>query len=404
MQSTRVVVTGLGAVSAAGVGVAPLWLAAHNGRSCVSRPQFPRAGPEPGQDRRPSVGLPAGTTSRPEAAALYDRYTQFAIVAADEAMAQAGLGSERRLGGRTAVILGTGAGGITTIEEFCFTDFVLKARTDPLSIPRGMNSAAASQIGMRYGCTGPTFAVTSACASGGQSIGVGLQLIRWGLVDRAIVGGSDATITPLNIRAWETLRVLTPDFSRPFSTGRNGMVLGEGAAVFVLESEQTARARGASAVVELAGYGTTSDAFDIVRPSVEGAADAMRLAIEDAALSPDQIDYVNAHGTGTIANDIAEAEALRRVFGGRLDQMPVSSTKPIHGHTLGAAGAIELAVTIMALRDNIAPPTINWLGADPKVHLDPVPNQAREVPIRAALSNSLAFGGINACLVVTRAQ
>jgi nodulation protein E len=154
----------------------------------------------------------------------------------------------------------------------------------------------------------------------------------------------------------------------------------------------------------LAGYGTTSDAFDIVRPDIDGAAAAMGLAIADAGLAPEQIDYVNAHGTGTVANDIAEAEALRRIFGTRLPDLPVSSTKPIHGHTLGAAGAVELAVTIMALRDDIAPPTINWLGTDPKVDLDPVANEARSVPIRAALSNSFAFGGINACLIVTQAQ
>lgn len=402
MQPTRVVVTGMGAISAAGIGVAPLWEAARTGQSCIAEAQFSRVGSNriklaaQLRDFRPEAFIDAKVLP------FCDRFCQFALVAADEALSQAGLGCERRLGPRTAVIIGTGVGGITTIDELCFTELVLKGRPDPLAVPRIMGSAAASQISMRYGCTGPTFAISSACSSGTQAIGMASFLIRAGVIDRAIAGGSDSTITPLNMRAWETLRVLTPDMSRPFSIGRNGMVLGEGAGVFILEAERIAQQRAALPLVEIAGYGTSSDAQDIVRPSAEGASAAMRLAIEDAGLTPDQIDYVNAHGTGTIANDISEAEALSRVFGNRSRELPVSSTKPIHGHTLGAAGAIELAVTIMALRDGIAPPTINWLGADPKIDLDPIPDRAREMPIRAALSNSFAFGGINACLVVTR--
>jgi nodulation protein E len=266
-----------------------------------------------------------------------------------------------------------------------------------------MGNAAASHVGMRYGCTGPTLGVTSACASASQAIGLGIFMIRARMVDRAIVGGSDSTITALNIRAWELLHVLTPDCPRPFSIGRNGMVLGEGAAVFVLESAEAARARSAEPLAELAGFGTSSDAGDLVRLDVDGPASAMRLALADAGLAPDAIDYVNAHGSGTIANDINEAQALRQVFGDRVRELPVSSTKPIHGHTLGAAGAIELAVTVMALREGVVPPTINWLGPDPKVDLDPVPNVARAAPIRAAMSNSFAFGGINGCLIVAKA-
>jgi nodulation protein E len=404
MPSPRVVVTGMGAVSAAGIGVEPLWRATRSGRSCVGQPRFAR----PGRNR---VNLAAQLQDfrpedhfEPKLLPYYDRYTQFAVLAADEALIQSGLTAEGRLGPRAAVILGTGGGGLLTIEEFYSTGPVDGARLDPWSIPRGMGSAAASQIGMRHGCTGPTFGVSSACSSGAQAIGLGLQLIRSGLIDRAVVGGSDAAITALNIRGWELLRVLTPDFSRPFSIGRNGMVIGEGAAVFVLETDRAARERGAEPLVELAGYGTTSDALDIVRPDVNGTSEAMRLAIADARLDPADIDYVNAHGTGTIANDIAEAESLLRIFGDRLRGVAVSSTKPVHGHTMGAAGAVELAVTVMALRDGVAPPTINWLGRDPKITLDPVPNEARSTPIRAALSNSFAFGGINACLVVTAAR
>ena len=402
MGPTRVVVTGMGAISAVGIGIEPLWTAARTGRSGVGQAELPRAGSN-------RVNLAAQVKDfKPEdfidrkVLPYCDRFAQFAIVAADEALMQAGIEPDQRLGERTGVILGTAVGGITTIDDLCYTDLVLHARTDPLSVPRIMGSAASSHISIRYGCTGPTFAVTSACASASQAIGMGCFLIRSGLIDRAIVGGSDSSITALNIRAWETLRVLTPDYSRPFLSGRNGMVLGEGAAVFVIETEAAARARQAIPIAEIAGFGTSSDAVDIVRPDVDGAARAMRMALADARLEPADIDYVNAHGTGTVANDIAEVEALRLIFGPRLRDLAVSSTKPIHGHTLGAAGAIELAVTIMALREETAPPTINWLGPDPKIDrdLDPVPNQARHMPIRAALSNSFAFGGINSCLIV----
>jgi len=405
VQRLRVVVTGMGSVSAAGIGVERLWNAARTGQSGVGIAHLPRAGSN-------RVNLAAQVKDfEPEAfierklLPYCDRFAQLAIVAADEAMAQAGIGRDHRLGERTGVILGTAVGGITTIDDLCYTDLVLKARTDPLSVPRIMGSSAPSHIGMRYGCTGPTYAVTSACASASQAIGMGCFLIRSGLIDRAIVGGSDSSITALNIRAWETLRVLTPDCPRPFSIGRNGMVLGEGAGIFVLESEATAFARGATVLAEMAGFGTTSDAFDIVRPDVEGAANAMRIAIADAGLVPEQIDYVNAHGTGTVANDNVEAKALRSVFGPRLRELAISSTKPIHGHTLGAAGAIELAITIMAMREGIVPPTINWLGPDPNIgsDFDPVPNEARRRPIGAAMSNSFAFGGINSCLIVVPA-
>jgi nodulation protein E len=400
----RVFVTGMGAVTAAGIGVDALWSAARAGRSGIGEAKLSRSGPN-------RVKLAAQVPDfEPEryiepARLLYcDRFAQLAIAAADEALTQAGLPRGEKLGQRTAVILGTGVGGITTIEDLLHLQYAKNERTPPMAVPRIMGNAATSHISMLYGCTGPTFAVTSACASASQAVGLGTFLIRSGLIDRAIVGGSESTITALNIRVWELLRVLTPDACRPFSVKRNGMVLGEGAAVLVLESEQTIRGRHATPLAEVAGYGTSSDAFDILRPDVAGATAAMELAIADSALRPDMIDYVNAHGTGTVANDAVEAEALRRIFGDRLRKVPVSSTKPIHGHALGAAGAIELVITIMALRECIAPPTINWLGPDPKADLDPVPNEAREVKIRAAMSNSFAFGGINSCLIVAASE
>jgi nodulation protein E len=231
---------------------------------------------------------------------------------------------------------------------------------------------------------------------------MGMHLIRSGLVDRAIAGGTEDCITNSAMLAWEALRVLTPDACRPFSKGRNGMVIGAGAAVFILEEAELARARGAEALAEIAGYGTSADAKDPVRPDAQGAAACMRYALADAAVEGEEIDYVNAHGTGTTANDATEAEALRLVFGNRLSTLAVSSTKPIHGHALGAAGALELVVTIGAVRENVAPPTINWREADAKCPVDAVPNEARPMPIRTALTNSFAFGGINASLVVRR--
>jgi nodulation protein E len=400
----RVLVTGIGAVTAAGVGVDALWSAARAGRSGIGEAKLSRSGPN-------RVKLAAQVpdfepTQHIEASRLTfcDRFTQLAIVAADEALAQAGLSREEKLGSRTAVIIGTGVGGITTMEDLLYGEYVLKEKMPVFSVPRIMGNAAVGHVSILYGCTGPSFAVTSACSSASQAIGLGADFIRRGVVDRAIVGGSESSITAMNIRAWELLRVLTPNACRPFSAKRNGMVLGEGAAILVLESEQLARARHAAPLAEVAGYGTSSDACDILRSDVVGAATAMEAAIADSGLSPAQIDYVNAHGTGTVANDTVETEALRRIFGNRLSILPVSSTKPIHGHTLGAAGAIELAITIMAMREGVAPPTINWLGPDPNAELDPVPNEAREVPIRAAMSNSFAFGGINSCLVVVPSE
>ena len=217
------------------------------------------------------------------------------------------------------------------------------------------------------------------------AIGLGLQMIRGGMADRAIVGGTEDCITIGTMLAWEGLRVLTPNVCRPFSKDRNGMVIGAGAGVFILESEELARSRGATPLVEISGYGTSSDAKDPVRPDAVGAAASMRYALEDAGITEEEIDYVNAHGTGTTVNDLTESEALGMIFGKRLPHVPVSSTKPIHGHGLGAAGALELVVTIGAVRENIAPPTINWNVADEKCPVDPVPNEARPTPIRTAL-------------------
>jgi len=396
----RVLVTGMGAVSAAGVGAAPLWQAARDGHSAVRPVQLHR-------DALNRVKIAAQALDFDPAAHLdaalipsLDKFSQFALVAATEAVTQAGLTEAGPLGPRTAVIIGTGMGGATTIDDQHYRVYAMGQRPETLAIPRTMCNAAASQISTRHGATGPVFAVSSACSSATQSIGLGAMMIRAGLVDRALVGGSEAMITPSIFWAWEMLRVLSPDKCRPFSKRRNGMVLGEGAAVLLLEAADIASG---PALAEIAGYGTTSDAKDLVRPDATGAAASMRAALEDAGLGPEGVDYINAHGTGTVANDITESEALRRVFGDTLARIAVSSSKPVHGHALGAAGALEMVVTIMALREGVAPPTLNCEEPDPACGIDPVSEGARAMTIRAAMSNSFAFGGINASLVVTPA-
>ncbi|MGO9135957.1 MAG: beta-ketoacyl-[acyl-carrier-protein] synthase family protein [Methylovirgula sp.] len=400
----RIVITGMGAVSAAGIGAQTLWEAARDGRSCITEVAFPR----PSRNR---IKIAAQVRDFDPAAHIEaqllpfcDPVTSYLIVAADEAMAQAGLPRTERLGPRTASIIGTGIGGMNSIEEGLFSVHMGQGRPDPFTVPRLIASACPSTISMRYGTTGPCFAVASACSSATQAIGIGFHMIRSGIIDRAIVGGTEDCVTIGSMLAWEGLRVLTPTACRPFSKDRNGMVLGAGAGVFILEAEEVAKARGATPIIELAGYGTSSDAKDPVRPDAVGAAASMRYTLEDAGVSEEEIDYVNAHGTGTTVNDSTESEALGMIFGKRLPHVPISSTKPIHGHGLGAGGALELIVTIGAVRESVAPPTINWHTADEKCPIDPIPNEARPMPIHTAMSNSFAFGGINACLLVRRVE
>lgn len=406
MRAAReVVVTGLGAVTACGQGVPALWRAVRDGSSAVGPLSLAR----PARNRiligAQVQGIDLDAAVPPALRPACERFSALALVAAAEAVGQAGLdqgGLPGTHGPRTAAIIGTGVGGAATIEAGVLTAHE-GGRLDPYSVPRLMPNAAASLVGARWQVAGPTFAVASACASGAQAIGLGALLIRSGIADLALVGGAEASLTAAGLRSWEALRVLSPDVCRPFSRDRNGLVLGEGAAVLVLEAADHAERRGVPPLVRLLGYGTSGDAGDPVRPHPAGAARAMSLALAEAGLDPEAIDYVNAHGTGTLANDAAEAQALSAIFGDRLFGLPVSSTKPVHGHALGAAGAIELVVTIMALREGIAPPTLNWTAPDAEHGFDPVSGAARATDIRAALSNSFAFGGINAALVVGRA-
>ena len=404
MTSARqVVITGMGAVSGAGVGWKPLWEAARDGVSAIRQLEFARD--YPGRIR---IGAQVPDFN---AAALIDRATlmycdpfaQYAVVAADEAVREAGLTKESVGGPDCAVILGTGIGGIRTVDDGLFNIYVHHQKPEILSIPKLIASAGPSMLSIRFDAHGPVFAVASACSSASQAIGMGMQMVRSGMAERAIVGGAEGSLSPGTQYTWEQLRVLTPDKCRPFSKGRNGMSIGDGAAIFVLETAEAAAARGAPVLCRLIGYGTSADARDPIRPDVDGATLAMTRAIKDAGIHPDAIDYVNAHGTATTLNDPTEAEAMGRIFGERLASLPVSSTKPVHGHGLGAAGALELVCTIGALRNGVAPPTINFLEPDPKCPVDCVPNVARKVRIGAAMSNSFAFGGVNASLVIQAA-
>jgi nodulation protein E len=332
----------------------------------------------------------------------HDRFTRFALIAAEEAAAQAGdLGVDPL---RFGVLLGTGLGGCETLDGAYRRFYAEKTRIPPLSIPMTMYNAAAAAVSTKLGAKGLAYSVVSACASSAHAIGLAAQAIRAGQADAMITGGSDAPLTAGIISAWESLRVLAIDNDhpeaacRPFSADRKGLVLAEGAAVFVLEAFDRAQARGAEILGEIVGFGATSDAGHITDPSADGAARAMQIALADARLAPSDIGYINAHGTGTRANDATETAAIRAVFGA--DAPPVSSTKSMHGHAMGASGAIEIASSLLALRDGFLPPTINLEKPDPECDLDYVPNETREAQVSAFLSNSFGFGGMNAVVAV----
>jgi nodulation protein E len=265
-----------------------------------------------------------------------------------------------------------------------------------------MVNAPASQISMHCGLRGPAFAVASACASATHAIGLAFHMVRSGAVDCAVTGGTEACLTYGTVRGWEALRVMAPDMCRPFSADRKGMVLGEGAAMLVLEPLERAKARGATVLAEMVGFGMSADASDLIAPDVDGMSRAMQGALDDAGIAANRVQYINAHGTGTTANDETETQALHQVFGAHAKKLAVSSTKSMVGHALGAAGALEAVATVMAARDALAPPTIGWLGRDPTCDLDYVPNEPRKMDIDVALSNSFAFGGLNAVLAVKR--
>ncbi|MDX5350774.1 MAG: beta-ketoacyl-[acyl-carrier-protein] synthase family protein [Paracoccaceae bacterium] len=395
----RVVVTGLGTVNALALDVPGTFAAFRAGRTAIGPLGFRDA-------ERLTIRVGAEVRDWDEGRftssqlALYDRVTQYAMVAGDEALAMAGLAGP--LGPRAGVILGTAAGGIRTWEDRSRAVFAEgRNRVPPLVVPRLMHNAVASHLSIRHGAAGPVLSVSSACASANHALGLALQQIRAGAADVMLAGGAEAMLCFGGVKAWEGLRVLSPDMCRPFSLGRKGMVIGDGAGVLVLEAEEHARARGARVLAELAGFGMTADAGDIVAPDPEGAARAMRAALADAGLGPGDIGYVNAHGTGTLLNDRSETRAIRAVFGEV--PPPVSATKSMHGHAIGATGALEALACILALSEGILPPTVGFQAPDPDCALDVVANVARPARVAAALSNAFAFGGLNAVLAFRHA-
>lgn len=396
MTARRVAVTGFGVISALGRDAAAFRQALEQGRSGIGPHGFDVRFPNAAQvrDYEPAQYFDD------KQAGLIDRFAQFAIIAAAEAIAMSGIEFTPALKARTAIVTGTSGGGQSAIDDG-FLDLYKNGmpRVNPFTIPRTMSNAAASHIGMKYGITGPAWTVSTACSSSNHAVGQAYWMVRNGEAECALTGGSEAPFSPGFLKAWEAMRVVSPDTCRPFSRDRKGMILGEGGAMLVLEPLEAARARGATVYAEIAGFGMSADAHHITMPSPEGAAAAMRAALADFPL--EQIGYINAHGTGTPANDPAETKAIRAVFGAHAGKLAVSSTKSMHGHTLGAAGAIEAVATILALLHGFLPPTANFNEADPECDLDVVPNVSRRAAPVAALSNSFAFGGLNATLLFT---
>jgi nodulation protein E len=400
----RVAITGVGAISALGRNAAEFAESLWAGR-CGIRPietidcsqvRFRNGAEVPGYSHQPYFD--------DRRADFIDRFAQFAVIAAREAVESAGIEWTPELRENAAIVTGSCVGG-QTAEDLGFQE-VYKLnhnRVHPLTIPKTMANAGASHISMEFGITGPSFTVSTACASGGHAIGQAFWMVGSGASDLAICGGSEAPFSFGILKAWEAMRVVSPETCRPFSKDRRGMVLGEGAAMFVLEPLEAALARGARIHAEILGVGMSADACHITQPSAEGAARAMRAALKNAGLAPEQVGYINAHGTATAANDQAEAAAIRMTFGKYADKLAISSTKSMHGHALGAAAALECLAAVLALRDGILPPTVNFTEPDPECDLDVIPNQARRAEVEYALSNSFAFGGLNAVLALRKA-
>jgi nodulation protein E len=366
----RVAVTGIGVISALGHNAADFWQALQAGRSGIA--------PLEAIDRS-LLRFPNGAEVRNYAPAQYfddkelgllDRFAQFGVIAAREAIAEAGIAWTQDLRESTAIVTGSCIGGQTT-EDDGFVNLYRNnmPRVNPFTIPRGMENAAASRISLETGVVGPTYTISTACSSSNHAVGQAFWMVRSGVAEMAITGGSEAVFSYGFLKAWEAMRVVSPDTCRPFSKDRRGLILGEGAAMLVLEPLDAARARGAPILGEIAGFGMSSDAFHITQPSPDGAARAMRAGLSDAGVKPEQIGYINAHGTATLANDAAETTA-----------------------------------TLLALRNGILPPTANFNQPDPACDLDVVPNIARPAAIEFALSNSFAFGGLNAVLAFRRVE
>ena len=402
-MSRRVVITGAGTINALGHDVASTMAAMKEGRCGI--------GPLDIRDvDRLSIQIGAQVKGYDEHShfnrqqiALYDRFTQFTLLAAREALAQSGLTFNGALADQSGVILGTSGGGLTTQDENYRSVYEEgKNRVHPFIVPKLMNNAAVSQVSMKWNLRGPSFTVSTACASSNHAMGQAFNMVRSGMAKVMVTGGSESMLCFGGIKAWEGLRVMSKDACRPFSATRNGMVQGEGAGVFVFEDYEHAVKRGADILCEVAGFAMSSDASDIVMPSKQGAARAIAGALRDAKIDPSEVGYINAHGTGTAANDKTECAAVADIFGPHADKLMISSTKSMHGHLIGGTGAVELLACIMALRDGVIAPTIGYEEPDPECALDVVPNEARDADVDVVLSNAFAFGGLNAVIALRK--
>lgn len=399
----RVVITGAGTINSLGRSVPETLEAMQQGKCGI--------GPLDIRDvERLSIriggqvqGYDANTHFNRQQQSLYDRFTQFTLLAAREAITQSGLEFAGQLSAESGVVLGTSGGGLNTQDENYRAVYEEgKNRVHPFIVPKLMNNAAASHVSMEWNLKGPSFTVATACASSNHAMGQAFWLVRSGASRVMVTGGSESMLCFGGVKAWEGLRVMSKDACRPFSATRNGMVQGEGAGVFVFEEFEHAKARGAEILAEVIGFSMSSDAADIVMPSKQGAARAMMGALMDAELNAEDVGYINAHGTGTAANDKTECAAVADVFEAHADRLMISSTKSMHGHLIGGTGAVELLACIMALRDGVIAPTIGYEEPDPECALDVVPNTARDAKVNVALSNAFAFGGLNAVLALRR--
>lgn len=403
MNSTdrQVVVTGLGCITALGIGVAPFWEALLAGRSAIGPSQLAsRAALED----TPLAEVPnyhAGDHFDTRSLRMLDPISQFSLIAAEEAIQDAGLEFTTELGMRTGIILGNGLGARHTVDETLEALFRDNVPPPPNTIPRALVSGPSSHISMRYGITGPSWMVSTTCASSNHALGQAMELIKCGQVDVVLAGGVETPLTVPTVQAWQALRVLDPVTCRPFTKDRKGLVLSEGAGVIVLESKAHAEQRGAKIHAHMAGFACSSDAYDLTRISKTGATRAMQGALESAGLQANDIDYINAHGTGTQLNDSTETELIHDVFAEHAQKLFVSSTKSMHGHALGATGSFEFIAMVKALQDQCVPPTANFTEAGEGCDLDYVANTSRQARVRAAMSNAFGFGGVNAVVVAT---
>ena len=399
----RVVITGAGTINALGHSVADTMTALAEGRCGIGPLVFrdvERLSIQIGAQVR---GFEADGRYNRQQMSLYDRFTQFTLAAAAEAITQSGIMFSGELAAKSGVVLGTAGGGVSTWDDNYRSVYEEgKNRVHPLVVPKLMNNAAASHVSMEYNLKGPSFTVSTACASSNHAMSQAFQMVRTGLAPAMVTGGSESMLCFGGVKAWEGLRVMSKDACRPFSANRNGMVQGEGAGIFVFEEYEHACGRGAEILCEVAGFAMSSDATDIVMPSKNGASRAIAGALSDAQLNPEDVGYINAHGTGTAANDKTECAAVADVFGQHADKLMISSTKSMHGHLIGGTGAVELLACIMALRDGVIAPTIGYEEADPECALDVVPNEARYAKVNVVLSNAFAFGGMNAVLALRK--